>query len=127
LTVASSGSCRRPAITTEKPALTSASAEALPMPVPPPVTTATFVDAIETSLAFVDVLVVDQPLGKAQPLEIEHGRHRFERWARHRNRLAALDVIDDVANALLLEQLLSLTRCIGVADAADLRVGRVPP
>src|SRR5262249_49535264 len=39
---ASNGSLRRPASTTAKPSLTSASATCLPIPVPAPVTTAIF-------------------------------------------------------------------------------------
>jgi hypothetical protein len=38
----SSGSLRRPAIATRQPSRSNASAAALPTPVPPPVTTATF-------------------------------------------------------------------------------------
>ena len=41
-TVVFSASALRPATTTLKPALASATADALPIPLPPPVTTATF-------------------------------------------------------------------------------------
>ena len=74
-------------------------------------------------LALVELLVLDQPAGKAEALEVEHGGQRFERRPRDWDRLAALDVVDDVADALLLEELLGFPGRVGFADDADLRVG----
>ena len=79
------------------------------MPLPPPVTTATFrVAKVIRALTY--VLVVDQPFGEAEPFEVEHRGQRLQRWAWDGDRFATLDVVDDVADALLLELLLGLAR-----------------
>src|SRR5262249_15434556 len=102
LAVSSSVSLRRPAITTEKPLRARAMAEARPMPLPPPVTMPTRV----TSRPLVQLLRLDQPPGEAKALQVQYGRERLQGWPRNGNRLAALDVVDDVPHALLFEQLL---------------------
>ena len=88
------------------------------MPVPPPVTMATFGNLA----ALVQLLGLDQPAGEAKPLEIEDGGQGLERRAWNRDGLTPLDVVDDVADALLLQPLLRLPGSVGLANDTNFRV-----
>src|SRR5438067_8418977 len=89
------------------------------MPLPPPVTNATL-------LTLVELLRFDEPAREAEPLKIQRSRHGLQRRSRHGDRLAALDVVDDVIHPLLFEQLLGLPGRICLARNPELGVGGKP-